>query len=97
MKTLTKAEEQIMQALWKLEKAFLREIVDSMPSPKPHQNTVATLLKILIEKKFVGITVMNRHHEYFHWSLKKNIRGERSNNSQKIILKDPIVKLFLFL
>jgi len=65
MKTLTKAEEQIMQALWKLEKGFLREIVEAMPNPKPHQNTVATLLKILIEKEYVGIIVMSRHHQYY--------------------------------
>jgi len=65
MKTLTKAEEQVMQVLWKLEKAFLREIVEAMPNPKPHQNTVATLLKILVEKEFVSVTVLGRHHEYY--------------------------------
>ncbi len=54
----------MMQVLWKLEKAFLREIVEAMPNPKPHQNTVATLLKILVEKEFVGITVMGRQHQY---------------------------------
>lgn len=65
MKTLTKAEEQVMQVLWKLDKAFLREITDAMPAPKPHQNTVATVLKILVEKEFVGLTVLGRHHEYY--------------------------------
>jgi predicted transcriptional regulator len=65
MKQLTKAEEQVMQTLWKLRKAFLRDIVEAMPGPKPHQNTVATLLKILVEKEFVGITVLGRHHEYY--------------------------------
>lgn len=64
MKTLTKAEEQIMQVLWKSGNAFLRDIVDSMPNPKPHQNTVATLLKILVEKEFVTITVLGRQHQY---------------------------------
>jgi BlaI family penicillinase repressor len=64
IKPLTKAEEQVMQALWKLDKAFLRELVEAMPSPKPHQNTVATLLKILVEKEFVGIEVISRHHQY---------------------------------
>ena len=64
MKTLTKAEEQVMQVLWKLGDAFLREIVDAMPNPKPHQNTVATLLKILVEKEFVSITVLGRQHQY---------------------------------
>jgi predicted transcriptional regulator len=63
-KTLTKAEEQIMQAIWKLDRAFLREIVEEMPDPKPHQNTVATIVKILVEKEFVGIKVFGRTHQY---------------------------------
>ena len=65
MKTLTKAEEQVMQVLWKLDHAFLRDIVESMPTPRPHQNTVATLLKILIEKEFVKVNVMGRQHQYY--------------------------------
>ena len=65
MKTLTKAEEQIMQVIWKLDKAFLREIIDELPSPKAHQNTVATILKILVEKEFVGVTVFGRTHQYY--------------------------------
>ena len=65
MKTLTKAEEEIMQVLWKLGKSFLRDITNEMPEPKPHQNTVATILKILVEKKFVGIEVFGRMHEYY--------------------------------
>lgn len=64
IKQLTKAEEQVMQALWGFEKAFLRDLVDAMPVPKPHQNTVATLLKILVDKGFVGITVLGRQHQY---------------------------------
>jgi len=64
-KTLTRAEEQIMQVIWKLEKAFLREITDALPEPKPHQNTTATILKILVEKEFVGINVIGRNHEYY--------------------------------
>jgi BlaI family penicillinase repressor len=64
MKVLTKAEEQIMQVLWKLDKAFLREIIDELPEPKPHNNTVATIIKILVEKEFVDITVFGRTHQY---------------------------------
>lgn len=73
MKALTKAEEQIMQAVWKLGKGFLREIVEAMPNPKPHQNTVATLLKILIEKEYIGINNMGRQHQYFPLISRKNI------------------------
>ncbi|HEV8508499.1 MAG TPA: BlaI/MecI/CopY family transcriptional regulator [Chitinophagaceae bacterium] len=83
MKSLTKAEEQVMQALWKVEKAFLRQIVDAMPAPKPHQNTVATLLKILIEKQFVAVTVLGRHHEYYPLITKE----EYSKRTIKQIVK----------
>jgi len=64
MKVLTKAEEQIMQVIWKLDKAFLREIIDDLPDPKPHNNTIATIIKILVDKEFVGITVFGRTHQY---------------------------------
>jgi BlaI family penicillinase repressor len=64
-KTLTKAEEQIMQVIWNLDKAFLRDIMEAMPEPKPHSNTVATILKILVEKEFVGINVYGRTHQYY--------------------------------
>jgi BlaI family transcriptional regulator, penicillinase repressor len=64
MKTLTRAEEQVMQALWKIGKGFLKDIVEEMPSPKPHSNTVATLLKILIDKKFVTAETFGRMNEY---------------------------------
>lgn len=65
IKTLTKAEEQIMQVIWKLEKAFLREIIDALPNPKPHNNTVATIIKILVEKEFIGVEVFGRTHQYY--------------------------------
>lgn len=43
MKQLTRAEEQLMQTLWRLEKAYLKDIVEDQPEPKPHSNTVATV------------------------------------------------------
>ncbi|MBN9297098.1 MAG: BlaI/MecI/CopY family transcriptional regulator [Filimonas sp.] len=64
MKQLTKAEEQVMQVLWKLGKGFLKDIVDAMPDPKPHSNTVATILKILIEKQYVETESFGRAFQY---------------------------------
>ncbi|MBS1745748.1 MAG: BlaI/MecI/CopY family transcriptional regulator [Bacteroidetes bacterium] len=64
MKTLTKAEEQVMQSLWKIGKGFLKDIVEEMPAPKPHPNTVATILKILVDKKFVTTETFGRMNEY---------------------------------
>jgi BlaI family transcriptional regulator, penicillinase repressor len=83
MKILTKAEEQVMQVLWKLEKGFLREIIDAMPAPKPHQNTVATLLKILVDKEFVSITVLGRQHLY----IPQVGKDEYSKRTMKQIVK----------
>ena len=65
MKTLTKAEEQVMQVVWKIREGFIRDIMDVLPAPKPHQNTVATMLKILVEKEFVGVKVFGRTHQYY--------------------------------
>lgn len=65
MKTLTKAEEQVMQVIWKIREGFIRDIMDATPQPKPHQNTVATILKILVEKEFVGVRVYGRQHQYY--------------------------------
>ena len=65
MKPLTKAEEQIMQTIWKLESAFLKDIIDAQPEPKPHSNTIATIVKILVDKGFVGVNQIGRVHQYF--------------------------------
>ena len=64
-KTLTKAEEQIMQVLWSVGKGFSRDILEALPQPKPHQNTVGTILKILQDKGFVGANLIGRNHEYY--------------------------------
>ncbi len=63
-KSLTKAEEQVMQVLWKLEKGYLKDIVEAMPDPKPHSNTVSTVIKILIDKGYINHEVHGRVHCY---------------------------------
>jgi predicted transcriptional regulator len=65
MKELTKAEEQIMQLLWEQEKAFVKDLVDQMPDPKPAYNTVSTIIRILEKKGFVGHNAYGKTHEYF--------------------------------
>jgi len=77
IRSLTKAEEQIMQALWKLERAYLKNIIEALPDPKPHSNTVATILKILVDKGFVGIHVHGRLHEY-HALVSKEMYSSNS-------------------
>ena len=65
MKELTKAEEQVMQLLWKQEKAFVKDLVEEMPEPKPAYNTVSTIIRILEKKGFVDHNAYGKTHEYF--------------------------------
>jgi predicted transcriptional regulator len=64
MKELTKAEEEIMQVLWKLERAFVRDILEELPEPKPAYNTVSTIVRILESKGFVGHEAFGKSHQY---------------------------------
>ena len=73
---LTKAEEQVMQYLWSLEKGFLKDILELFPEPRPHTNTVSTILKILMEKDFVDYEVFGRQHQYFPLVTKENYSGK---------------------
>ncbi|MBS1643758.1 MAG: BlaI/MecI/CopY family transcriptional regulator [Bacteroidetes bacterium] len=61
---LTRAEESVMKALWVQEKSFVREIIERMPRPKPHANTVNTILKILLEKGFVESEPIGNAKQY---------------------------------
>jgi predicted transcriptional regulator len=65
MKELTKAEEQIMQILWKLKKGFVNDILDQLNEPKPAYNTVSTIVRILEKKGFVGYKAYGKTHEYY--------------------------------
>ena len=62
---LTNAEEQVMKILWKLEKAFIRDLVNEFPDPRPAQTTVLTLLKRMTDKGFVSYKLFGNSREYF--------------------------------
>jgi BlaI family penicillinase repressor len=61
---LSNSEEQLMEHLWQLEKAFMKELLDAYPEPKPATTTVATLLKRMIDKKFVTYTEFGNSRQY---------------------------------
>lgn len=65
MKQLTKAEEEIMQILWKLEKANVAAIIEEMPKPKPAYNTVSTIVRILEDKGFVAHEKRGKGYWYY--------------------------------
>ncbi len=62
---MTKAEEQIMQYLWRLKKGFLKDIVEQFPEPKPAYTTVSTVIRVLVKKGFLGYNTYGKVHEYF--------------------------------
>ena len=65
MKELTKAEEQVMQYIWKLEKAFLKDIVEQFPEPKSAYTTISTVIRVLVKKGFIGYNTYSKVHEYY--------------------------------
>src|SRR5687768_4993203 len=64
-KELTRAEEQVMQYLWSIEKGFLKDIVEKFPDPKPAYTTVSTVIRVLVKKKFIGFNTYGKINEYF--------------------------------
>ena len=62
---LAKREEQIMHVFWELEKAFIKEIIPHLPDPKPHYNSVATMVKILEEKGFLDHESIGNVYSYY--------------------------------
>jgi BlaI family transcriptional regulator, penicillinase repressor len=65
MRELTKAEEQVMQVLWKIRKGFVKDILEYFDDPKPAYNTVSTIVRILQDKGFVTHKAYGRTHEYY--------------------------------
>lgn len=79
MKELTKAEEEIMQYVWKLDKAKVADILELMPNPKPAYNTVSTLVRLLEQKGYVGYEKKGRGHVYFPLVKKENYKNASLN------------------
>ena len=75
--TLSHAEEQLMQLLWKQKRAFMKDLIEAYPDPKPAATTVATLLKRMQEKGFVDYEQQGRSREYFPLVRKKEYFGKQ--------------------
>jgi len=86
MVKLAKREEQIMQVYWDLGKAFIRDIILLLPDPKPHYNSVATMVKILEEKGFLSHEVVGNIYNYFPVISREDY--------QKHALKDVVSQYF---
>ena len=65
MKKLTNKEEEVMQVLWKLKKAFVKDIIEELPEPRPHYNTASTIVRLLEERGFVSHKAYGNAHQYY--------------------------------
>ena len=81
MQKLTNKEEEIMHILWKLEKAFVKDVLAEIKKDKPHYNTLSTTIRNLEEKGYVGYTAYGKTHQYFPLVSKENYRQEFMNSA----------------
>jgi predicted transcriptional regulator len=80
MQKLTNKEEEIMHILWKLEKAFVKDVLEEVKDDKPHYNTLSTIIRNLEEKGYVGHNAYGNTHQYFPVITKEEYRkGFMSN------------------
>jgi len=85
---LSKTEEELMNILWKLKKAFMKDLLESYPEPKPATTTVATLLKRMTDKGFVSYNAIGRSREYFPLIKKKVYFSKHVNGLIKNFFND---------
>jgi len=81
MQKLTNKEEEIMQILWKLKKAFVKDIMEEITEDKPHYNTLSTIVRNLEEKGYVGYTAYGKTHQYFPIVTLENYRKKFMNTA----------------
>ena len=79
MQKLTNKEEEIMKILWKLKKAFVKEIRASIPGDKPHYNTLSTIVRNLEDKKYVDHETFGNTHRYYPLVTKESYRKRHIN------------------
>ena len=96
MKELTNAEEQIMQVLWDLEKAFVKDVIELLPDPKPAYNTTSTIIRILEKKGFVGHISYGNTHQYYPLIEKEDYSRRLMNNFMKNYFSNSYQQLVSF-
>jgi predicted transcriptional regulator len=85
---LSKTEEELMNILWKQQKAFLKDLLDAYPEPRPAPTTIATLLKRMTDKGFVAYKSSGRSREYYPTVKKKDYFSKHVNGLIKNFFND---------
>ena len=69
-KSLTKAEDQVMQFIWEMQRACLKDVVEKFPEPRPAYTTISTVIRVLVKKGFLGFKTFGKTNEYYPLILK---------------------------
>lgn len=93
---LSNSEEQLMQVLWKQKSAFMKDLIDAYPDPKPAATTVATLLKRMQDKRFVNYEQHGRSRKYFPLVKKKDYFSKHVNGLIKNFFNDSATQFASF-
>lgn len=93
---LTKAEVQIMQILWRIEKGFIKDILEHYKEPKPAYTTVATIIKILDKKGFVSYKAYGNTYQYYPLISKDEYSKKHLNNVFKRHFENSIEDVVTF-
>lgn len=93
---LSKTEEQVMQLLWKLNKAFMKDLLSEFPEPKPATTTVATLLKRMTDKGFVAYKLYGKSREYYPLVKKTDYFSKHVNGLIKNFFNDSATQFASF-
>ena len=96
IKDLTKAEEQIMQVLWQLVQAFVKEVIDELPLPKPAYNTVSTIIRILETKGFIGHEAFGKAHQYYPLISKEEYKRHATEKLLGNYFENSVESMFSF-
>ncbi len=95
-KELTRAEEQIMQAIWFVGKGFAKDIHDQLEEPKPAYNTVLTVIRVLVQKGFVEYKTYGKSNEYFPTITKEEYSSQRMQTLKENYFENSNSKLLSF-
>lgn len=96
IKELTRAEEQIMQVLWDLEKAFVKDVIVELPEPKPAYNTVSTIIRILETKGFIDHTAFGKSHQYHPIISKEEYKSFATDKLMNGYFENSVESMFSF-
>ncbi|MFT3902334.1 MAG: BlaI/MecI/CopY family transcriptional regulator [Niabella sp.] len=96
MNKLSKAEEQLMEYIWQKERAFMKDLIECFPEPRPANTTVATLLKRITEKGFIAYRQLGNSREYYPLVKKSDYFSKHVNTMIKNYFDDSVLQFASF-